>query len=140
MGDRTPRARRAAQGKARRGQEGSEKMDQHPIERFDPLLRNMLAWNLVEETEAGGWALRPEVADRLGGLAKYAKGSQPSEIVYFGHVCAGCKSNGLTRLREGQYLCDDCRKAADLAAVATLLPEPEARKARRFTRSRKIAS
>jgi len=114
-------------------------MNEHPIERFDPLLRNMLAWNLVEETE-GGWVLRPEVADRLNGLARYTRRDQPSEVVYFGHICAGCKSNGLTRLRDGSYLCDECRKAADLASVATLLPEPEARRARRFSRSRRIAS
>ena len=115
-------------------------MDEHPIERFDPLLRNMLAWHLVEETGEGGWALRPEVAARLTLLAEYTKGDDASEIVYFGHVCAGCRSNGLTRLRDGRYLCDDCRKGADLAAVATLLPEPEAPKARRFSRSRQIAS
>ncbi len=115
-------------------------MNEHPIERFDPLLRNMLAWNLVEETEGGSWTLRPEVAERLNGLVRYTRTSQPSEVVYFGHTCAGCKSNGLTRLRDGQYLCDDCRKAADLAAVATLLPEPENPKARRFSKSRKIAS
>lgn len=115
-------------------------MNEHPIERFDPLLRNMLAWNLVEQTDGGDWALRPEVAARLDGLARYARADQPSEVVYFGHVCAGCRSNGLTRLVDDRYLCDDCRKAAELATVATLLPEPEARKARRFSRSRTIAS
>ena len=114
-------------------------MNGHPIEQFDPLLRNMLAWNLVDES-GGGWTLRPEVAERLSTLAKYTRRSEPSEVVYFGHTCVGCRSNGLTRLRDGQYLCDDCRRAADLAAVATLLPAPEAGKPRRFSRSRKIAS
>lgn len=116
-------------------------MNGHPIERFDPLLRNMLAWSLVEETDGGGgWQLRPEVAERLTGLAKYTRRNEPSEVVYFGHICAGCKSNGLTRLKDGEYLCDDCRRAADLAAVATLLPAPAAAKPKRFSRSRKIAS
>lgn len=115
-------------------------MDSHPpIERFDPLLRNMLSWNLVHETDAG-WELRPEVAERLAGLARYTKHDAPSEVVYFGHNCAGCRSNGLTRFRDGQFLCDDCRRAAELAAVATLLPAPEADKPKRFSRSRKIAS
>jgi ribosomal protein L37AE/L43A len=119
---------------------GTEDVSDHPVERFDPLLRNMLAWNLVDETE-GGWELRPEVAERLSRLAGYTRRDGPSAVVYFGHICAGCKSNGLTRFRDGQYLCDDCRRAADLAAVATLLPAtPEARKPRRFSRSRKIAS
>ncbi len=115
-------------------------MDEHPVERFDPLLRNMLAWNLVEETAGGRWELRPDVVERLASLTRYTKREQPSEVVYFGHVCAGCKSNGLTRLRDGSYLCDDCRRSADLAAVATLLPAPEQRKPRRFSRSRPLAS
>ncbi|HVC14655.1 MAG TPA: hypothetical protein VND62_07325 [Acidimicrobiales bacterium] len=114
-------------------------MSDHPIERFDPLLRNMLSWNLLERTDRG-WDLRPEVADRLNSLAKITTRDEPTEVVYFGHTCVGCKSNGLTRLRDGQYLCDDCQRAADLAAVATLLPAPEAEKPRRFTRARKIAS
>ena len=115
-------------------------MGDHPIEQFDPLLRNMLAWDLVEETEDGRWALRPNVAERLASLARYAKGSEPSEVVYFGHPCARCKSNGLTRLRDGQYLCDGCRRAVEVSSVATLLPAPEHEKPRRFSRSRKVAS
>ncbi|MDA8318048.1 MAG: hypothetical protein M0010_23205 [Actinomycetota bacterium] len=117
----------------------SEKMDEHPIEQFDPLLRNMLTWDLVQETGDGRWDLRPDVAERLATLARYTNRSEPSEVVYFGHVCAGCKSNGLTRLRDGMYLCDECRRAADLSSVATLLPEPERQRPRRF-RSRKMAS
>ena len=115
-------------------------MNDHPIEQFDPLLRNMLAWDLVQETEDGRWDLRPHVAERLASLATYAKRSEPSEVVYFGHPCARCKSNGLTRLRDGQYVCDECRRAADVSAVATLLPAPEREKPRRLTRSRKMAS
>jgi len=114
-------------------------MNGHPIERFDPLLRNMLAWDLVEET-GDGWRLTPDVARRLADLARYTKRNEPSEVVYFGHTCAGCKSNGLTRLHEGRYLCDECRRSADLAAVATLLPAPRVEKPKRFSRSRRIAS
>lgn len=117
-------------------------MDEHPIERFDPLLRNMLAWQLVEETPEGTWALRPEVARRLNHLVKVSRRNDASEVVYFGHVCAACHMSGMTRLRDGQYLCDACRRAADLAAVATPLPAPEERKAKRisFHRARSIAS
>ncbi|MDA8309909.1 MAG: hypothetical protein M0Z46_04750 [Actinomycetota bacterium] len=112
----------------------------HPIERFDPLLRNMLAWDLVVETDDGSWVLRPEVVERLRGLVSYTRRGEPSEVVYFGHNCAGCRSSGLTRLRDGVYLCDECRRAAEVAAVATLVPVPEGDKRRRFARSRKIAS
>ncbi|MGH8988485.1 MAG: hypothetical protein ACRDXC_07805 [Acidimicrobiales bacterium] len=115
-------------------------MNEHPIERFDPLLRNLLAWGLVVEAEEGGWTLRPDVAERLPALARYARGDQPSEVVYFGHLCAGCRSKGLTRLRDGRYLCDECRRAADVAAVATLLPEPDQGAAGSLSRSREIAS
>ncbi len=115
-------------------------MHDHPMDRFDPLLRNMLSWDLVVETEDGSWILRPEVVERLGHLARYTRPNEPSEVVYFGHICAGCRSNGLTRLRDGVYLCDECRRAADVAAVATLVPAPETEKPRRFSRSRKIAS
>lgn len=121
---------------------GERKMDEHPIERFDPLLRNMLAWELVDEGPDGTWVLRPEVARRLTRLDQLSRRDDASEIVYFGHACAGCHASGMTRLRAGRYLCDDCRRAAELAAVATPLPAPEERKARRghFHRARSIAS
>jgi ribosomal protein L37AE/L43A len=112
----------------------------HPIDRFDPLLRNMLAWDLVVENEDGSWTLRPEVVERLRRLASYTKPHEPSEVVYFGHNCAKCRSTGLTRFRDGVYLCDECRRAAEVEAVATLVPVPESDKPRRFSRSRKIAS
>jgi ribosomal protein L37AE/L43A len=115
-------------------------MDEHRVEQFDPLLRNMLSWDLVQETDDGRWVLRPDVAERLGTLARYARRTEPSEVVYFGHPCARCKSNGMTRLRDGTYLCDECRRAADLSSVATLLPAPERQKPRRFGWSRKMAS
>lgn len=117
-------------------------MEEHPIERFDPLLRNMLSWHLVEESPAGGWQLRADVVQRLNGLARLSRPSEPHEVVYFGHNCAGCRSNGLTRFSDGRYLCDECRRAADVAEVATLLPPPAERKGRRtvFSRARKIAS
>lgn len=117
-------------------------MDEHPIERFDPLLRNMLAWQLVEENHEGTWSLRPEVARRLKHLVDVSRRTDASEIVYFGHACASCHSSGMTRLRDGMYYCDACRRAADLAAVATRLPAPEERKARRRSlhRDRSIAS
>jgi hypothetical protein len=111
-------------------------MDEHPIERFDPLLRNMLAWRLVEQTPDGVWALSPEVARRLSHLVTVTRRGDSSEVVYFGHACAMCHSSGMTRLREGRYLCDPCHRAANVAAVATLLPPPENHKPRRLSRQR----
>lgn len=117
-------------------------MNEHPVERFDPLLRNLLAWRLVEESPTEGWALRPDVVQRLQSLAHFSRRENPSDVVYFGHTCGGCHSRGLTRLRDGHYLCDPCQRAADLAAVATPLPAPDEAKPRRTVRERvrKIAS
>lgn len=117
-------------------------MEEHPIERFDPLLRNLLSWGLVERNADGGWCLRPETHERLDLLAHVTGNDVVSEVVYFGHNCAGCRTSGMTRLRDGVYLCDPCRRAADLAAVATPLPAPKEGKQRRtvFDRKRKVAS
>lgn len=117
-------------------------MEEHPIERFDPLLRNLLSWGLVERTAEGGWRLRPETHARLDRLAHVTDRAEASEIVYFGHSCASCRSSGMTRLRDGVYLCDSCRRAADLAAVATPLPAPAQGTHRRtgLDKKRRVAS
>lgn len=107
-------------------------MDVNPIERFDRLLRDLLAWNLVEQDDAGAWGLPSVVVQRLTYLSDLTRRDVPSEVVYFGHVCSGCGSNGLTRLREERYLCDGCRRAAELAAVATPLPQPDGEPSRRW--------
>lgn len=116
-------------------------MNGHPIERFDPLIRNLLAWGLVEDTP-DGWRLEADVAARLSQLRTLTQRDVPSQVVYFGHACAVCKSNGMTRLHEGRYLCDACRRAAELAAVATPLPKPVEEKPRRSVlhRVRDVAS
>jgi hypothetical protein len=102
-------------------------MEKHPLERFDPLLRNMLAWGLVEEGPDGQWVLRSEVGQRLARLAQLTHRAETSAIVYFGHPCASCQASGATRLCEGRYLCDECRQAP-----ATPSPVPEERGQRRW--------
>lgn len=116
-------------------------MDEHPVERFDPIFRNLLAWRLVEPLPDGGWQLHPDVVARLSHLSHMTKPSETTEVVYFGHACVTCRASGLTRLREGQYICDACQRAAVLAAVATPLPAPEERKPKRLRfRSQRVAS
>lgn len=115
-------------------------MDEHPIEQFDPIFRNLLSWRLVEPTPGGGWVLHPDAADRLTHLSQAARSAESAEIVYFGHPCAVCRASGLTRLRDGQYICDACRRGIDLAAVATPLPAPEEDKPKRWFRSQRVAS
>ncbi|MGH8982004.1 MAG: hypothetical protein ACRDWE_13475 [Acidimicrobiales bacterium] len=115
-------------------------MDEHPVEKFDPLFRNLLSWRLVEPSPDGGWVLHPEVEERLTQLSHVRRGSDASEVVYFGHACVVCRACGLTRLRDGQYICDSCRRAADLAAVATPLPAPAEHKPKRRFRPQRVAS
>jgi hypothetical protein len=115
-------------------------MDDHPIERFDPLLRNLLGWGLVEEGGDGKWVLKTEASERLGSLARLARRPETSAVVYFGHFCAQCHASKPTRLLEGRFLCDACRRAA----VEDPAPaEPAEREQRRMGvrhRSRRLAS
>lgn len=115
-------------------------MDEHLVERFDPIFRNLLSWGLVEPSPDGGWELHPDAAARLTHLSHMRRATESSEVVYFGHACAVCRASGLTRLRDGQYICDACRRAADLAAVATPLPAPDERRPKRRFRSQRVAS
>lgn len=116
-------------------------MDEHPVERFDPIFRNLLSWGLVEPKPDGGWELHPDVVARLTHLSHMSRATDATEVVYFGHACAVCRASGLTRLRDGQYICDPCRRAAALAAVATPLPAPEEHKTKRLRfRSQRVAS
>lgn len=82
----------------------------HPVEKLDPLLRNLLALGLVEETPEGTWVLRDEVARRLGTLAELS--ARPSRssvpVVYFDHRCSTCHRFGATRRFGERYLCDGC--------------------------------
>lgn len=97
-------------------------MEEHPIERFDPLLRNMLAWRLVHEEPDGTWSLPPDVCERLTSLAELTRRPESSAVVYFGHVCAECRTSGATRRYEGRFVCDACRQALgrpEAEAVAT---------------------
>lgn len=102
-------------------------MADHPIERFDPLLRNLLTFGLVQQDASGAWRLTDDAARRLDWLATLDQRSRTSGVViYFGHNCAGCHEAGPTRRHEDRYLCDPCRRAAIATAGAA---GPEARPA-----------
>ena len=87
--------------------------------RFDALLRNLLAFGLVEHdrsTTSDAWRLSDHAQSRLDPL----DAPQPvvGELLYFGHRCAACGEHSPTRLRGGAYVCDRC---AALAAEASNL-------------------
>jgi hypothetical protein len=86
---------------------------QHPIETFDPLLRDLVGWGLVERSEEGtgtGWQLVPAAQQRLDDLLapSGATGTGTGADVYLNRLCADCHQRGLTRLRGECYLCDRC--------------------------------
>ncbi|GEM_PF-2566874 len=85
-------------------------MSNHPIESFDSLLRNLLTYDLVEQSD-DRWVLRPFAARRLSELADAAP--QHARIsVYIGYLCERCHAAGITRAFQGQRLCDACIRAA----------------------------
>jgi hypothetical protein len=86
----------------------------HPVERFDPLLRALLSWDLVSPGDGDGgttWQLTPEAQRRVSQLARTR--SQPDEaVVHLGGRCEQCRRRRTLRLSGGRLLCDDCRGSA----------------------------
>jgi hypothetical protein len=93
----------------------------HPMERFDPLLRELARFGLIarEGTESEhSWILSAQAQERLDELL--ANGGEPvlpEKLVYLSRLCAECHTRALTRLREGRYLCEAC---------VSKLPAPQA--------------
>jgi len=83
----------------------------YPVKTFDPLLRDLVAWDLVvhTETEAGSsWRLTEAVQSRLDEIVSRVRFSPNGPLVYLDHRCADCQRRGLTRLLDGVYLCEAC--------------------------------
>jgi hypothetical protein len=90
-------------------------MTQRPIENFDPLLRDLAAYGLAtkDPDEGHGWQLSEAAQSRLNELHDARRAAvKPENLVYLDHLCARCHSRGLTRLRDGAYLCDGCASQA----------------------------
>ncbi len=65
----------------------------YPIERFDPLLRDLVGWGLVERRETKTrttWQLVADAQRRLDELASPAPGPATGADFYFGRLCADC--------------------------------------------------
>ena len=77
------------------------------IQTYDPLLRDLITWGLVERDEER-WALSERAQRRLSELAEASAPWPAEQTVYFGHRCERCDTRALTRLREGAYVCDAC--------------------------------
>jgi hypothetical protein len=84
-----------------------EVQPEYPIETFDPLLRDLVGWGLVERQDATAWRLVASAQRRLDELLPTrAPGS--GAVVFLNRRCADCQKRGLTRLRGESYVCDGC--------------------------------
>jgi hypothetical protein len=98
-----------------------------PIERFDPLLRELARYALVVRDEADdvSWRLSEAAQARLDELLGHGvEPVLPEKLVYLSHHCADCHTRALTRLRDGRYLCDAC--ASSLAPTPEVVTAPSA--------------
>jgi len=81
----------------------------YPIERFDPLLRNLVTWDLITRgTRPRSWRLTEVAQRRLDELAGSSSPVSAEQMVYFNHRCADCQLPVRTRVHDGLYLCDSC--------------------------------
>lgn len=98
-----------------------------PVETFNPLLRSLLTWGLVERREdADGntsWELIEEVRHRLDALVPPSRTAAAS-LAYLDHWCARCRQQRLTHLRGERFLCESCEKA-EAGEVSGPQPEPK---------------
>jgi hypothetical protein len=94
------------------------------LDRLAPLLHELLAWDLVRQTESGSFELPEEVQERLAHLTSLQNGSIAQ--VYVGRKCGRCGSMRVTRLVDGVRLCSTCSAEAD-APPADVEPEATAR-------------
>lgn len=97
----------------------------YPVERFDPLLRDLIGWGLVEraDSETGpSWQLVGPAQRRLDELSP-PSASGHDAVVYLDRRCADCRQRGLTRLRDESYVCDGCWSGRQ-AAPDPVAPQP----------------
>ena len=90
------------------------------LDRLAPLLHELLAWDLVRQTESGTFVIPDEVQERLSRLTSLQTGSIAQ--VYVGRKCGRCGSIRVTRMVEGVRLCSTC--SSELASPSGT-EEPE---------------
>jgi hypothetical protein len=76
------------------------------LDRLAPLLHELIAWDLVRQTESGSFEIPEDVQERLRRLSSLQSGSVAQ--VYVGRKCGRCGSMRVTRMVDGQRLCSSC--------------------------------
>lgn len=100
-----------------------------PVDAFNPLLRSLLSWELVERREDGEgghyWALIDEAQERLEKLTPPPRRATAA-LAYLDHWCARCRQQKLTHLIDGRFLCEECERAeSETGDVTTPRPQPK---------------
>lgn len=100
-----------------------------PVDAFNPLLRSLLSWELVERREDGEgghyWALIDEAQERLEKLTPPPRRATAT-LAYLDHWCARCRQQKLTHLIDGRFLCEECERAeSETGDVTTPRPQPK---------------
>ncbi len=90
------------------------------LDRLAPLLHELLAWDLVRQTESGTFVIPDEVQERLSHLTSLQSGTIAQ--VYVGRKCGRCGSIRVTRMVDGVRLCSTC--SSELASPS-IITEPE---------------
>jgi hypothetical protein len=91
------------------------------LDRLAPLLHELLAWDLVRQTESGSFVIPDEVQERLSHLTSLQSGTIAQ--VYVGRKCGRCGSIRVTRMVDGVRLCSTC--SSELASPS-ITEKPEA--------------
>jgi ribosomal protein L37AE/L43A len=76
------------------------------LDRLAPLLHELIAWQLVRQTESGSFEIPEDVQERLRRLSSLQSGSVAQ--VYVGRKCGRCGSIRVTRMVDGLRLCSSC--------------------------------
>jgi hypothetical protein len=110
----------------------------YPIETFDPLLRDLVGWRLVERQDGSAgtpWQLVSAAQRRLDELFP-TEGAGARAVVYLDRHCADCHQRGLTRLEGESYLCDSCSAQRQEQPQALVTEPAPAEQAHFWRRSR----
>lgn len=81
------------------------------LDRFAPLLRDLMLWDLVRPAEDGsGFELRQDVQAWMAeSSSRFTRSVRPE--VYVGRPCQRCGTIGVTKLVDGFRLCHSCAEA-----------------------------
>jgi len=89
------------------------------LDRMGPILRDLVAFDLVVRTETGAFELRPEVQRWLAD-ASVRSGPPGTAEVFVGRLCQRCGAIAVTRIVDGVRVCATCQATP----VAEAVPEP----------------